>query len=245
MTGNEAAGTARTWKIGEVAAVTGLTVRALRHYDESGLVCPTARTAGGHRLYTSADLQALYRVTAMRQLGFSLAQIGELLKQRVGVRAVIDEQLEQVDRQIRAAVRLRGQLLAARERAGEPNGLLEIIRSMQDAPGFLDPEQGSALYRRMSQLGIIAEHAISVEMPQLYAEAQREMRGGTPPADPAVRRIVNRLDELAAMLRGDDERIGTAVRAMWLAKGRERPDELRSSDWGQLVGYLDQARAAR
>jgi hypothetical protein len=46
----------RTWRIGEVATATGLTVRTLHHYDQIGLVVSSARTSGGHRLYTSADL---------------------------------------------------------------------------------------------------------------------------------------------------------------------------------------------
>ena len=50
----------RMWRIGEVATATGLTVRALHHYDQIGLVAPSVRTSGGHRLYTSADLVLLY-----------------------------------------------------------------------------------------------------------------------------------------------------------------------------------------
>ena len=53
----------RTWRIGEVATATGLTVRALHHYDQIGLVVPSPRTSGGHRLYTRADLVVLYEVT--------------------------------------------------------------------------------------------------------------------------------------------------------------------------------------
>jgi hypothetical protein len=60
-----------------------------------------------------------------------------------------------------------------------------------------------------------------------------------------VRRIVDRLDELSQLLRGGNQEIGTAVREMWLAKGRERANEHDSADWGELVAYLDQARAAR
>ncbi len=105
----------RTWRIGEVATATGLTVRALHHYDQIGLVVPSARTSGGHRLYTSADLVLLYKVTAMRQLGLSLEQVGILLAGRTDVRRVIDQQLEHVDRQIRMAQRLRKQLMAARD----------------------------------------------------------------------------------------------------------------------------------
>src|SRR5690348_1787864 len=97
----------RTWRIGEVATATGLTVRALHHYDRIGLVVPSVRTSGGHRLYTGADLAALYEVTALRQLGLALDQIAVLLAGHADVREVIDQQLAQVDRQIRTAIRPR------------------------------------------------------------------------------------------------------------------------------------------
>src|ERR1700749_4543796 len=105
----------RTWRIGEVATATGLTVRALHHYDQIGLVVPSAPTSGGHRLYTGADLAVLYQVTALRQLGLALDQIAVVLGGQADVRQVIDEQLARVDRQIRLAARLPEQLLAARE----------------------------------------------------------------------------------------------------------------------------------
>lgn len=232
--------------MGEVATATGLTVRALHHYDEIGLVTPSVRTGGGHRLYTGPDLVKLYQVTAMRQLGLSLEQIGDLLAERVGVREVIDEQLDQVDRQIRTAVRLRKQLVAAREATLDVSGFIEIIRLMQDMQGYLTQEQIEAMHRRMADLGVVAEHAIGVEMPRLYAEAQDEMRGGTPYSDPAIRRIVDRLDELSWILRGGQNReVGQVVREMWLAKGRQQPDAFDSTDWADLVAYLDQARALR
>jgi len=232
--------------VGEVATATGLTVRALHHYDEIGLVTPSVRTGGGHRLYTGPDLVKLYQVTAMRQLGLSLEQIGDLLAERVGVREVIDEQLDQVDRQIRTAVRLRKQLVAAREATLDVSGFIEIIRLMQDMQGYLTQEQIEAMHRRMADLGVVAEHAIGVEMPRLYAEAQDEMRGGTPYSDPAIRRIVDRLDELSWILRGGQNReVGQVVREMWLAKGRQQPDAFDSTDWADLVAYLDQARALR
>jgi MerR family transcriptional regulator, thiopeptide resistance regulator len=234
-----------TLRVGEVAAATGLTVRALHHYDEIGLVTPSVRSSGGHRLYTGPDLVRLYQVTAMRQLGFSLGQIGDLLTERVGVREVIDEQLNQLDRQIAAAVRLREQLLAARDTVPGVSGFAGLIRLMQDMQGLLTPEQTEAVHRRISDLGVVAEHAIGVEMPRLYAEARDEMRGGTPYSDPAIRRIVDRLDELSGILHGQDHQIGQAVRDMWLAKGRQQPDQLDSSDWADLVAYLDHARALR
>ncbi len=101
------------------------------------------------------------------------------------------------------------------------------------------------MHRRIGELGVVAEHAVGVEMPRLYGEALEEMRSGTPPSDPAVRRIVDRLDELAELIRGPDAEIGTAVRALWVDRGRQQPPGHDGADWGELVAYLDQARAAR
>jgi MerR family transcriptional regulator, thiopeptide resistance regulator len=148
----------RTWRIGEVATATGLTVRALHHYDQIGLVVASVRTSGSHRLYTSADLMLLYEVTAMRQLGLSLEQVGILLAERTDVRRVIDQQLEHVDRQIRMAQRLRKQLLAARD--ADDAGFAEIIRLTGDLTGYLGQEKIDAMHRRIGELGVVAEHAV-------------------------------------------------------------------------------------
>jgi MerR family transcriptional regulator, thiopeptide resistance regulator len=166
----------RTWRIGEVATATGLTVRALHHYDQIGLMVPSARTSGGHRLYTSADLVLLYEVTAMRQLGLSLEQAGILLAGRTEVRKVIDQQLEHVDRQIRMAQRLRKQLIAARDASDADDvGLAEIIRLTGDLTGYLRPEKIDAMHQRIGELGVVAEHAVGVEMPR---PGPRDRHGG-------------------------------------------------------------------
>ncbi|WP_043368340.1 MerR family DNA-binding transcriptional regulator, partial [Mycolicibacterium conceptionense] len=46
-------------QIGEVAARTELSIKTIRHYDEVGLVTPSARSAGGFRLYTADDVNRL------------------------------------------------------------------------------------------------------------------------------------------------------------------------------------------
>lgn len=62
-------------RIKSVAALTGLSVRTLHHYDAVGLLVPSHRTAAGHRLYTDADLARLQLVLVRRALGFSLDEI--------------------------------------------------------------------------------------------------------------------------------------------------------------------------
>ncbi len=66
-------------QIGEVAARTELSLRTIRHYEETGLVTPSARSQGGFRLYTEADVARLMVVRRMKPLGFTLDQMRDLL----------------------------------------------------------------------------------------------------------------------------------------------------------------------
>lgn len=52
------------WRVGQLAGATGVTVRSLHHYDEIGLLVPSEQTTAGHRLYSEADVQRLYRILA-------------------------------------------------------------------------------------------------------------------------------------------------------------------------------------
>src|SRR6185295_13131771 len=73
--------TPRLLRINEVAAETGLTTRAIRYYEEVGLLEPAARSEGDYRLYDESDLERLRYIRSLRDdAGFSLAQIGQLLE---------------------------------------------------------------------------------------------------------------------------------------------------------------------
>jgi DNA-binding transcriptional MerR regulator len=67
-------------QIGEVAARTGLSLRTIRHYEETGLVVPSARSRGGFRLYTEADVARLMVIRRMKPLGFTLDEMRDLLQ---------------------------------------------------------------------------------------------------------------------------------------------------------------------
>ena|SRR5258707_2244033 len=69
----------RTWKVGALARAIGLTVKTLHHYDEIGLLQPSARLAGGHRLYDADDVARLYRIIRLCPLGFPLSQVADVL----------------------------------------------------------------------------------------------------------------------------------------------------------------------
>lgn len=62
-----------------VTKKTGVTVRALRHYDHIGLLLPAGKTAGGHRLYGEEELTKLQEIQFLKTLGFSLQEIKDML----------------------------------------------------------------------------------------------------------------------------------------------------------------------
>ena len=66
-------------QIGAAAARTELSINTIRHWDEAGLVSPSARSVGGFRLYTEADIERLLLIRRMKPLGFSLEEMGQLL----------------------------------------------------------------------------------------------------------------------------------------------------------------------
>ncbi|MFF5255554.1 MerR family transcriptional regulator [Streptomyces leeuwenhoekii] len=70
----------RQMQIGEVAERTGLSLRTIRHYEEAGLVIPSARSKGGFRLYTESDVERLMVIRRMKPLGFSLEEMRDLLE---------------------------------------------------------------------------------------------------------------------------------------------------------------------
>src|SRR5579871_829674 len=66
------------YSVQKFAQITGVTVKALRHYDRLGLLKPT-RTGAGYRMYTDRDLERLQQIVALKFLGLSLKQIKTVL----------------------------------------------------------------------------------------------------------------------------------------------------------------------
>jgi MerR family copper efflux transcriptional regulator len=71
---------ARHMQIGEAAERVGLSIRTIRHYEDAGLIVPSARSEGGFRLYTEPDLDRLRVVKRMKPLGFTLDEMRDLLQ---------------------------------------------------------------------------------------------------------------------------------------------------------------------
>ena len=99
-------------KIGDLARASGLTVRALHHYEDVGLLAP-ARTDAGHRFYSDEDVERLYRITQLRRLGLSLGEIRRALDDNSrDLAEVMRSQLAELDRRLEATNRLRNRLVS-------------------------------------------------------------------------------------------------------------------------------------
>ncbi|WP_171166170.1 MerR family transcriptional regulator [Streptomyces sp. I05A-00742] len=71
------------WPIAEVARMSGVTARTLRHYDEIGLLPPARTGANGHRYYEDRQLLRLQQILVLRALGLGLPDIGRILAAQV------------------------------------------------------------------------------------------------------------------------------------------------------------------
>lgn len=100
-------------RIGELADATGLTVRTLHHYEQIGLLVASGRSEAGHRRYSDVDVDRLYRICLLRNLGLSLASIADALDDPAwGLPAALGAQLDELDQQIDRATALRRQVSA-------------------------------------------------------------------------------------------------------------------------------------
>ena len=132
------------WRIGELAAATGLTVRTLHHYEQVGLLAPAGRTDSQHRRYDEADVQRLYRICALRELGLSLAEIGEVLDQDGGaIGAVLRVHLARAEEEISRLTRVRARLLRLCEAEAEvkASDLLDVIDAISRVERHVEKRQ--------------------------------------------------------------------------------------------------------
>ena len=113
-----------SFTVGQLAKLTGLTVRALHHYHAIGLLEPSQRSESGYRLYTQADIVRLYRIQALQRLNLSLTEVAAVLaKEGAPLPEMIVQQLDELDDRIEKATALRARLTQIHEvltRGGEP-----------------------------------------------------------------------------------------------------------------------------
>ena len=134
--------------IGEAAAQTGLTAKAIRLYERRGLLAPAPRTEAGYRTYGDDELAVLTFIRQARAVGLRLDEIRRVLDlQRLGeqpcatVLDLLDERLAEIDETIADLQALRHTMAAARGRADDAarDGADAVVCRLIEFDGRLAP----------------------------------------------------------------------------------------------------------
>lgn len=124
--------------IGQVARISGISNRMIRHYESIGLIKSTARSASGYRIYNDEDLQVLKFIKQSRNHGFTLEQIGQLLslwqnreRASADVKALATQHISELNEKIDELTRMRDALAKlARSCAGDKRSACTILDTL-------------------------------------------------------------------------------------------------------------------
>jgi DNA-binding transcriptional MerR regulator len=242
-------------KVGELARRTGLTIRTLHHYDEIGLLKPSMHTESGHRLYTAGDIAQLQQVISLRQLGFSLEEVGACLQRGdfsplEVIRLHVQRLREQIEFQRKLCERLEALAQHFRANRGTPGAeevsadeFLQTIEVMTMVENYYTPEQLDYLKKRREELGDDVVKEGQAGWAQLYDDFRAEMKKGTDPADPKFKDFEKRRQALIAAFTGGDKGVEQSLTRLW----KEQGDKL-SAQFGyepELTEYMAKVAAAQ
>jgi len=153
---------AGTYTVGEVAELSGVSVRTLHHYHDRGLLVPTVRSAAGYRLYSPDDLTRLRQILLYRELDFRLEEIADML-------ASPDEGTDDHLRRQHALLRAR------RDRTAALIGALETEMEARKMGMALTPEEQLEIFGTDK----LDEHAAEAEQRWGDTEAWQQSRRKT------------------------------------------------------------------
>lgn len=235
------------WKVGELARNTGMSVRALHHYDEIGLLRPSLRTRAGHRLYERADIERLQRIHSLRLIGFSLEETARLLDGG-GARTqdVIQLHLarlhEQIAMQKRLASRLRS-LAAHLESAGTVSldEICQTIGDMMNMEKYFTQDQLDVLEKRRIAVGESRMKEAGDDWNVLIPQVREAMANGVDPASPEMLALARRWKSLVNEFTGGDPALAKAVQTMYNNEGPALERKLENIPTPEMFAYISRS----
>ncbi|MER7514924.1 MerR family transcriptional regulator [Streptomyces sp. NPDC126499] len=171
------------WSIADVARMSGVTTRTLRHYDEIGLLPPAWTASNGHRYYEESQLLRLQQILLMRELDVGLREIRAVLDSRVDRVAVLREHHAQLLAEQERIGTLAGTVartIAELEESEDDDTMTKINRPENLFEGFqADPEMDAAM-----------DAEVRERWPEAYEESRKAVEAMTPEAGEAWQREV-------------------------------------------------------
>ncbi len=140
-----------TLTVGQLAELSGVTVRTLHHCDSVGLLAPKARSSAGYRLYEHEDCERLQEILFYRELGFELGEIRSLLGDSAYDRSgALHQQRDLLVTRTKHLQAMIGAIDTALD--AQEKGLAMTKEEMFDVFGDFDPLQGRSVSQRATPM---------------------------------------------------------------------------------------------
>lgn len=233
------------WKVGELAHLTGLTVRALRYYDQIKLFSPSHHSETGHRLYNETDIAKLQRILSLKELGLSLEKIKELLESAdFNPEEVVRLQLERLIEDIRIQEELKRQLeniysLLRNQQNVSTEDFIKLIEVMKlNTNKYFSQEQLDELKKRGQQFSPEQSQKIANDWTQLIAELRKKMENAVSVENPEVVSLAKEWKKIMEMFSGGDSAF---VKSAEKFHAENPNNELQFGLDGELYKYINKA----
>ncbi|KQL43986.1 hypothetical protein AN963_21305 [Brevibacillus choshinensis] len=213
----------KTYAISEIAGMLQITKRTLRFYDQIGLLTPSLFSSGGHRLYTSDDIEKLYKIRLLKGLGLNLKQVKLIFEEsKLEWEDLLRQQLSEIDKQLKK-YKLMQEIVLIVQRSIKLEGKMDwenLFRYLYLLYEDKTVAQQHTLHHFITEDEL---HFLRTQLPQMKEDDPR----------------TNELIELFSEMKADDERDPASAKAqVWaekiviasdhIFKGRE---ELREKVW--------------
>ncbi len=237
------------WKVGELANRTGMSVRALHHYDEIGLLTPTLRTPSGHRLYQQSDVERLQQVQSLRLMGIPLDEVRRLLdgagmSPREVIALHIAKLHEHIALQNRLAERLEGLAMHLNTvEVASINDLCQIIQVTTAMEKYFTPEQLEVLRDRRTSITEEHMHEVRDSWNEIIPRVRKAMAANVDPTSPEILAIAKRWKALVEEFTGGDPKIANAVMNMYDNEGPKLQEYLGEVPTPEMFVYMGKAFA--
>jgi DNA-binding transcriptional MerR regulator len=238
------------WKVGELARCTGLSVRALHHYEEIGLLRPALRSPAGHRLYEQQDVARLQQIQSLRILGLPLEEVRRLLEgSGVPPLRVLYLHLarlrEQIARQTRLAEslkRLARHLESAETVSAEE--LCQTIEDMTTMEKYFTTDELAYLRAREEQTTPERLRQVGEEWAEIIPAVRTAMERGIDPASPEIQDLARRWMGLVEEFTGGNPQIEQSLRTLYTHEGPALEARLGNVPDPGMFEYISQALRA-
>ncbi|MFD1413132.1 MerR family transcriptional regulator [Oceanobacillus jeddahense] len=191
------------WSTGQLAALTGLSIRTLRYYDQIGLFSPSLYTEAGHRRYTSEDMQLLLQILVLKRMHLPLEEIKEMV--RAGNENLLDTLDQQISR-VKAEIAVQEKLLSQLERTKQEAAKTENISFQELTSLFELIRLNRSDYFTNQQLDKMREHYRNTSdkalkqgeerFKELLEELKDKHEKGVSPQDKSVQNLAKEWQKL-------------------------------------------------